>query len=198
MLRKVNAYPYLDSVTIAVLCCNKSIGPVSFQFRAPMSHSPTPSLRTLARTLLACALSVTKRKNPLIPQHNQPLHTVQIAAEMRARNSVLQSSLPAPAPGAEASRSGVVPAGRFLVSGSIFESASADFRGEDWMLEESKRSKAVQRAKDQALFKAAFEKTTLESVSWPVPPCSILVLNPIMSQSSESCYCFSVLALRLL
>ncbi len=110
---------------------------------------------------------------------------------MRARNlAVLQSnpSLSAPAPKREVSR--FVPVGPVLGSGAIFERAAAQYRDEAWTFDENKRLKAAQHAADQALFAAAFEKTTLESVCCPVPFATYFQFSSYCFQFQFSSYCF--------
>ena len=82
---------------------------------------------------------------------------------MRVRNSTAQQ-LSLLAPGREKSRCGTVQAGWFLESGAIFESAAAQIGKEAWIKEDELHMKSAQRAAEQALFAAAFEKTTLELV----------------------------------
>jgi hypothetical protein len=93
------------------------------------------------------------------------LFAEQIAADMRARNRTLpHHSQPASAAGGESRISSTVPAGGYLGSGAIFESAAAQCGKDVWTIEDDLRSKAAKRAAKQALFAEAFEKSRQQSV----------------------------------
>jgi hypothetical protein len=101
---------------------------------------------------------------------------------MRARNrTVLHQSLPASAPGGEASSSSAVSGGWLLRSGAMFETAVIKFGKEAWTMEDDQRLKAAERASKQALFAEAFEKTTMESVCWPMLLCHEFSFTPSCS-----------------